>query len=244
LTKLDVYSRNYLTDEDAAKTFRLLSGTSEVPLHFQNDFLDEVSKQTDLVISATITSNLTQTTNATYGISVTMKYADQVEKTYDLNLSEITGNPYQAVGYHDSIAMLYSDSKVSSITSAKVYIYGFDETKTSEYVEFKNIKIGFVERTVASISDKASNAIADATTKIKSDYEQAIADATNLITGSKGGNVVIRKDEDGYPREILIMNTTDISTATRVWRWDAGGDEPGGVDDVDEQDCCELPLHV
>ena len=48
--------------------------------------------------------------------------------------------------------------------------------------------------------------------------------ATELITGNRGGYVVMRdSDGDGEPDEFLIMNTPDIHTATRVWRWNQAG---------------------
>ena len=52
-----------------------------------------------------------------------------------------------------------------------------------------------------------------------------IADhATELITGNLGGYVLIHDSNgDGEPDEILIMNTDDISTATKVWRWNSAG---------------------
>lgn len=51
----------------------------------------------------------------------------------------------------------------------------------------------------------------------------AIANATNWITGNNGGYVVFRKNDDGEPYEILIMDTDSIETATKVWRWNNGG---------------------
>lgn len=52
----------------------------------------------------------------------------------------------------------------------------------------------------------------------------AIERATDLITGNLGGYVVINDaNNDGYPDEILIMNTADITTATKVWRWNKNG---------------------
>lgn len=54
--------------------------------------------------------------------------------------------------------------------------------------------------------------------------EDAIRDASDIITGTAGGYVVIHdSDNDGQPDEILIMNTASIDTATKVWRWNAGG---------------------
>lgn len=51
----------------------------------------------------------------------------------------------------------------------------------------------------------------------------AIATNTDLITGNSGGYVVLNRDANGYPYEILIMDTADITTATKVWRWNASG---------------------
>lgn len=53
---------------------------------------------------------------------------------------------------------------------------------------------------------------------------QAITRATELITGNLGGYVILNDtDNNGEPDEILIMNTPDINTATKVWRWNASG---------------------
>ena len=52
----------------------------------------------------------------------------------------------------------------------------------------------------------------------------AVDRATKLITGNLGGYVVIHDtNADGVPDEILIMDTADITTATKVWRWNNSG---------------------
>ena len=54
--------------------------------------------------------------------------------------------------------------------------------------------------------------------------DQAIERATKLITGNLGGYVVIHdSNNDGEPDEILIMDTPDISTSSRIWRWNQQG---------------------
>ena len=57
-----------------------------------------------------------------------------------------------------------------------------------------------------------------------SSMNSAISRATEAITGNLGGYVVIHDaNNDGEPDEILIMDTPDISTAVKVWRWNASG---------------------
>lgn len=51
----------------------------------------------------------------------------------------------------------------------------------------------------------------------------AITNATQKITGGLGGYVYMKPNANGYPEEILIMNTADVSTATKVWRWNING---------------------
>lgn len=61
-------------------------------------------------------------------------------------------------------------------------------------------------------------------TPTASNMQKAIQRATDLISGNLGGFVVWHdSDGDGYPDEILVMDTADINTATRVWRWNVSG---------------------
>lgn len=57
----------------------------------------------------------------------------------------------------------------------------------------------------------------------KTFLQQAVDSATDWITGADGGYVVLHRDANKQPYEILIMNTADIATATKVWRWNQGG---------------------
>ena len=51
--------------------------------------------------------------------------------------------------------------------------------------------------------------------------EQAIINATQLITGNQGGYIVMNPSEK--PQEIFIMDTPDMNTARKVWRWNLSG---------------------
>ena len=66
--------------------------------------------------------------------------------------------------------------------------------------------------------DKAINAKADT-----SDLEAAAANASAWITGNKGGYVVLRRNADGQPYELLIMDKPTIEEATKVWRFNKSG---------------------
>lgn len=81
---------------------------------------------------------------------------------------------------------------------------------------------GEARTNIADTIAQASQALAS--TPSRSYMAEAIAHATELITGNLGGYVVLHdSDGDGEPDEILIMNTADITTATQVWRWNKNG---------------------
>lgn len=74
--------------------------------------------------------------------------------------------------------------------------------------------------TIAGLEQEAEKA----QTSVSNPMLRAIANATALITGNEGGYVVLRDgDGDGYPDELLVMNTPDAETATSVWRFNKSG---------------------
>ncbi len=58
----------------------------------------------------------------------------------------------------------------------------------------------------------------------KSYLAEAVAHATQLITGNLGGHLILHDSNgDGEPDELLIMDTDDINTAVNVWRFNQAG---------------------
>lgn len=53
--------------------------------------------------------------------------------------------------------------------------------------------------------------------------DAAIQQATDLIAGGRGGHLVIGRNADGEPEELLIMDTDDIQTATNIIRMNLSG---------------------
>ena len=57
--------------------------------------------------------------------------------------------------------------------------------------------------------------------QITEEYLAAIDAATKAITGNSGGYVVLNPPKN--PQELLIMNTADTNTATKLWRFNLSG---------------------
>lgn len=87
---------------------------------------------------------------------------------------------------------------------------------------YNSVEIGDARYTIADTIAGQAEEIKEL--PYSSALQRAAERATALITGNKGGYVVIRSSTGGtQPDEILIMNTPDIATASNVWRWNASG---------------------
>lgn len=80
-----------------------------------------------------------------------------------------------------------------------------------------------IETIVNGIPD-ADEVISNSMNSIQQIVNQQVADATDAITGNKGGSFVWVFDAEGRPTELVNLgDTDDINTAKQVWRWNASG---------------------
>ena len=86
---------------------------------------------------------------------------------------------------------------------------------------YNSLDIGSVRNNLADTINVVQKEAAEAPTK--STMQDAINHATELITGVNGGYVRLNRDANGNPYEILIMDTDDITTAQKIWRWNQNG---------------------
>ena len=95
-----------------------------------------------------------------------------------------------------------------------------------EYPECHHLDVATLSNAVPKIETsikQIKSEIADQKSESMNFMLNAISIATALITGAKGGNVVMNQDSDGFPAELLIMDTKDINTAKKIWRWNIAG---------------------
>lgn len=87
---------------------------------------------------------------------------------------------------------------------------------------YDKVELGDARATIADTLVEQSAAIAKKPDKTF--LQAAVDSATSQITGNKGGYVVLHSSTGAKePDEVLIMDTPDIKTATRVWRWNKAG---------------------
>ena len=121
----------------------------------------------------------------------------------------------QSVNLCDYVPVVFEDLGVSEkIQVIKIKYDCLNER--NDTIELGD-KVSTLNEQVLNNSESSSNQI----DKITQSYLDAIANATELITGNKGGHVVFRPGTK--PEEILVMDTDNINTAKNVWRWNQSG---------------------
>lgn len=132
----------------------------------------------------------------------------QAEEYKDLALLE-------SVKLCDVITVEYE--KLGVKAKAKIVRTVYDVVKG----RYQSLEIGDVRATLASTIAGQAQEIVDKPSK--GFLDEAVKNATNWLTGVNGGYVLLHKNANGQPYEILIMDTDDIETAKNVWRWNQNG---------------------
>ena len=144
----------------------------------------------------------------TVSITVEFQPLEQTVEYKDIALLE-------RVNLCDTVNVEYSELGVSA--TAKCVKTTYDALK-DKYI---SIELGDAKTNIADTIIQQQQEINEKPSV--SFLEQAVINAANWITGNKGGYVIFQRNADGQPYEILIMDTPDINTATKVWRWNNGG---------------------
>lgn len=89
------------------------------------------------------------------------------------------------------------------------------------------ITFGIMRNTISSDSANTGHIVSQKIDEIRKtvskEVQEKIDNATSLITGGRGGYVVIHQNETGQPDEILIMDAPNQETARKVLRFNQNG---------------------
>lgn len=143
-------------------------------------------------------------------------------RSYECDVVDLRATNPEMYGFLDfdifSVATLIDDAKNFAINYQVVERWDYPYYPERNKVIFSSSPAK-IQNQVKHLAQQIENA----NSPFRQQQQTAINNATNWITGAKGGYVVINKDEQDQPYEILIMDTPDISTAKNVWRWNQGG---------------------
>lgn len=149
--------------------------------------------------------------------SVTVSFVNLAQSPEYANIA-----PLETVNLCDTVTIYHKELGVN--IKAKVIKTVYD-TIAEKYTK---IELGSARTNMSSIISQTVKEAADAKniaisskSEVTEAYQKAIANATAAITGNSGGYIRLNPAEN--PQELLIMNTADASTATKIWRWNLSG---------------------
>ena len=128
--------------------------------------------------------------------------------------------PLERVQLCDTVTVIYTELGVQA--TAKVIRVVWDALlERYSKIELGDAKASFADTVIGQATSDVQQLLSGVVTT--SFLQQAIDDATSLITGGMGGNIVFHYDANGKPVEMLVMDTADESTAVNVLRINVNG---------------------
>lgn len=122
--------------------------------------------------------------------------------------------PLQRVGLCDTVSVYYPQVGIEAVKQRVVKV-----AYNVLLDRYDSIELGTPQVSLSTAI--RSDVMQDVVTP--SMMDSAVNYATDLIRGGLGGYVVMTPGSNGYPQEILILDTPDINTAVNVWRFNRNG---------------------
>lgn len=181
-------------------------------LDLTSKFKEEDGVPTTEQINAAAQSYIEANTLTEPNISISVSFVNLADTEEYKDIA-----PLERVSLCDTVTVFFEKLNINA--KAKVVKVVYDVLAE----RYKSIELGNARTTLASTITNAISTSQQSIRNTRSFLEDAIAHATELITGGLGGHVIFNKNAAGEPEEILIMDTADTSTAVNVIRMNMGG---------------------
>lgn len=143
-------------------------------------------------------------------------------RSYTCSVYDLAKTNPEMYGFEDfslfAVVTLIDDSRKTAINHQIVEYWDYPH-----YPEKNDVVLSTSPAKIQSQVTQIGQQIENPNSSFNQQQANAISNATSWITGTNGGYVAFRRNADGQPYEILIMDQPTIETATKVWRWNSGG---------------------
>lgn len=190
--------KDYLVDETTVKQFGYIYKTVEFD---------------DVTLPANLKTKAQTYLNENKNLSLTIELS-----AVDLSVINVD---IEAFNLGDSVRVL---SKPHNLDSYFVISeYELDLVDPSNNTITLGKKLSKLSHTVNKNQNNTTLEIIKKTDALNRDIYNAIENATNLITGNNGGYLYIKKNEDGQPEELYILDTPAVEDAKNCIRLNKNG---------------------
>ncbi|EGO7717882.1 TPA: phage tail protein [Enterococcus faecalis] len=143
-------------------------------------------------------------------VSIKASYVDLASSVMDTELKNL-----EEIDLCDWVTIAFNQLKINTTAQIVKTVWNVSLDR------YESIELGESRTDFAKVIEESKEEIKQVTNKINW-LEQAQQEATDIIKNPGKGHVVIYPSL-ADPQEFLIMDTTDIKTAKKVWRWNVGG---------------------
>ncbi|MGM0210973.1 phage tail spike protein [Enterococcus sp. AZ112] len=143
-------------------------------------------------------------------VSIKASYVDLASSVMDTQLKNL-----EEIDLCDWVTIAFNQLKINTTAQIVKTVWNVSLDR------YESIELGESRTDFAKVIEESKEEIKQVTNKINW-LEQAQQEATDIIKNPGKGHVVIYPSL-ADPQEFLIMDTTDIKTAKKVWRWNVGG---------------------
>lgn len=123
----------------------------------------------------------------------------------------------QRVSLCDKVSVYCGPLGVSAVKMQVIRVVYNVLTERYDEIELGKPKTSFTQTITAQVEEITQNM------PTISMMQSAINSATDQITGANGGHILDIYDANGKRQEMVILDTEDVNTAVKVWRWNSGG---------------------
>ncbi|EGO2586390.1 hypothetical protein IHC39_000931 [Enterococcus faecalis] len=143
-------------------------------------------------------------------VSIKASYVDLASSVMDTQLKNI-----EEIDLCDWVTITFNQLKINTTAQIVKTVWNVSLDR------YESIELGESRTDFAKVMEESKEEMKQVTNKINW-LEQAQQEASDIIKNPGKGHVVIYPSL-ADPQEFLIMDTTDIKTAKKVWRWNVGG---------------------
>lgn len=144
--------------------------------------------------------------------------------SWDVVMQDLRNSPeyknlalLEQVAIGDTVGIYFPEFGITA--SARIVSEEYDVLRG----KYNRLTIGSVRSSLAKAIAGQAQETKAAITHVQTAMAEAIQRATDAITGNVGGYIVTVLNASDEPQELLIMDTNDVTTAQKVWRWNLSG---------------------
>lgn len=127
----------------------------------------------------------------------------------------------QRVRLCDTVSVYYPELGVNAVKTKVIKVVWNVLLDRYDSIELGTAKTSLAQLILGEASTEIQELGGNYVTSSR--LSEAIQNATQLITGQQGGNIIFHYNQDGTPYEMLIMDTDSEATARNIWRYNAAG---------------------